>query len=533
MLTIIEKAQKEISETGCLSVAARQQLWLALGPAEVNEQHPGPLTEAVRKRAQLALACGKKVSRVWSAYDAEDKRPQALLRKISAYLEGKCTAEQLDQLLSKTDFMSLIDEERYSNAPLAALAAWNGAVTALYDEPLLSPDRIGCSEEDLDFYDWDAAWCAAVAWAGRDEDASTGKQRVEEMKFWAWYLEQAAVLLGEEGYRFPKKEIRRFQEQQEPPRPVPEQADLEDFVRYMGLGELLYCAWQARDHCYVIWTVKRSMKARCPECGAEITQPKFWYGGNYLDDAFPNNGPAIRLLVKIPWLSCPDHPDANCRIIEEESINVKAAWKRYLAVPGRPKEFLEELKRRRVNSYNIGESFTSLNEQTDYHHCQLIPPDIQGIRWIDPEMEEMEIHLAAFGPYVYFQNHTLEEYCRCYPDRVQTEEDGTLLLTMDRHWVRCERNGNGALTRVILRSRFMVRFDRNAEAAVKAKLLHENQSAALGEVLGCSDREVVRMLWEELRSRLSGLTRPQALAAQKKLRDNGLLCDLLPIPRRV
>ena len=85
-------------------------------------------------------------------------------------------------------------------------------------------------------------------------------------------------------------------------------------------------------------------------------------------------------------------------IIEEESINVKAAWKRYLAVPGRPKEFLEELKRRRVNSYNIGEAFTSLNEQTDYHHCQLIPPDIQGIRWIDPEMEEMEIDLAASGP---------------------------------------------------------------------------------------------------------------------------------------
>lgn len=120
------KAQKEISETGSLSVAARQQLWLALGPAEVNEQYPGPLTEAVRKRAQLALACGKKVSRVWSAYDAEDKRPQALLRKISAYLEGKCTAEELDQLLSKTDFMSLIGEERYSNAPLAALAAWSG-----------------------------------------------------------------------------------------------------------------------------------------------------------------------------------------------------------------------------------------------------------------------------------------------------------------------------------------------------------------------------------------------------------------------
>ena len=98
--------------------------------------------------------------------------------------------------------------------------------------------------------------------------------------------------------------------------------------------------------------------------------------------------------------------------------------------------------------------------------------------------------------------------------------------------MRCERDENGVLTRVVLRSRFMVRFDRNAEAAIKAKLLHENQSAALGEILRCSDREVVRMPWEELRSQLSGLTRPEALAAQKKLRDNGLLCDLLPIPRR-
>lgn len=49
MLTIIEKAQKEISETGSLSVAARQQLWLALGPAEVNEQHPGPLHRGSEK----------------------------------------------------------------------------------------------------------------------------------------------------------------------------------------------------------------------------------------------------------------------------------------------------------------------------------------------------------------------------------------------------------------------------------------------------------------------------------------------------
>lgn len=532
MHAIIEQTQKELIQTGRLTVSTRQQLWLAFGPAEVTEREPCPLTEAVKKRAQLALACGKKVSRVWSAYDSGDKRPQAMLRKTSAYLEGKCIAEQLDQLLTKTEFMPLMDEERYSSAPLAALAAWNGAVTALYDEPLLSPDRIGCKEEDLDFYDWDAAWCAAAAWAGRDEDASAGKQRVEEMKFWAWYLEQAAALLGEEEYRFPKKEIRRFQQQQEPPRPVPEQADLEDFVRYMGLGDFEYCVWQEQDQCYVIQTIQRSMAAVCPVCGAEITQPKFWYGVNYLDDGFSKNGPPIRLLGRIPWLSCPDHPDANCRITGVESINTKAAWKRYLAVPGRPEAFLAELKQRIVNAFNIQESLTRLNEQNDHHHSRPIPPDIRGIRWTDSELEEMEIDLAAFGPYVYFENQSLEEFCRCYPDRVQVEEDGTLLLTMERHWVRCQRDANGALSRVTIRSRFRIRFDERAKAALKAHLLHENQSAALGEILHLMPREAVRLSWEELCDRLSGLTRPEALAAQKKLWDNGLHCDLLPIPRR-
>lgn len=531
MHEIVEQAQKEVMQTGRLTVSARQQLWLAFGPAEVTEREPCPLTVAVKKRAQLALACGKKVSRVWSAYNADDKRPQALLRQVNAYLQGKCTAEELDQLLSKTNFMSLMDEERYSNAPLAALAAWSGAVTALYDEPLLASNSIGCGDDELDFYDWDAAWCAAVAWSGRDEDASAGKQRVEEMKFWAWYLERAAELMGEEDYHFPKKEIRKFQKQQEPPRPVPEQADLEGFARYMGLGDFEYCVWQEQDQCYVIQTIQRSMTAVCPVCGAEITKPKFWYGVNYLDDALPKNGPAIQLLGTVPCLNCPHHPDAHCRLTGAESINTKAAWKRYLAVPGRPEAFLAELECRAVNAFEVGECFTRLNAHTAYHHNLSVPKKVKGIRWTDQEMEEMEIDLSAFGPHVYFAGLSLEEYCRCYPDRVQVEEDGMLLLTMERHWVRCERDENSVLIRVILRSRFMVRFDRNAEAAIKSKLLHENQNAALGEILHCSEQEVVRMPWEELCSRFSGLTRPEALAAQKKLRDNGLHCDLLPSPR--
>ena len=72
------------------------------------------------------------------------------------------------------------------------------------------------------------------------------------MKFWAWYLEQTAALLGEEGYRFPKKEIRRFQEQQEPPRPVPEQADLETLSGIWGWGN--YCTVPGRHGITAMWS---------------------------------------------------------------------------------------------------------------------------------------------------------------------------------------------------------------------------------------------------------------------------------------
>ena len=170
--------------------------------------------------------------------------------------------------------------------PLAALAAWNGAVTALYDEPLAEPrpHRVQGGRPRFLRLGRRLVCGSSLGGAGTRTPAPENSvwKKCPSSGPGIWNRRQ--YCWGKRGIASLKKEIRRFQEQQEPPgRPVPEQADLEDFVRYMGLGELLDRAWQARDHCYVIWTVKRSMKARCPECGAEITQPKFWYGGNYLD----------------------------------------------------------------------------------------------------------------------------------------------------------------------------------------------------------------------------------------------------------
>ena len=63
------------------------------------------------------------------------------------------------------------------------------------------------TDEDFDPYDWDAAKNAAVAWRDAGTGGDPGKQAVQEIKFWAWYLEEAAKLLGIEDFRFPQKDI--------------------------------------------------------------------------------------------------------------------------------------------------------------------------------------------------------------------------------------------------------------------------------------------------------------------------------------
>ncbi len=535
MKKIIDEAQKEIAETGFLSVHTRNRLLLTFGPANVTDNEPCTLTDTVKKRAQLALECGKKVSKVWSCYDPEDKRPQALLRQTAAYLQGKCTADKLEKLLEKTDFMPMVEEEAYSTAPVAALTAWNGAVTALHDEPLLSPDHMDCQEHELECYDWDAAWCAALAWAGRDEDAGTGKKRVEEMKFWAWYLEQAAALLGEESYRFPKKEIEKFKDQQEPPRSVPEQADLEQFVQYMGIGDFQYCVSRRNGQFYAVHAMPRSIEAVCLVCGAPITRPAFWNHVLYLEENFPKKGPEIQLIGMTPTFRCPNHPKDGYKILGKEwneYINQKAAWKRYLAVPGRAEAFLAELKRRAVHVIDIGECFISVDDLM-VSLCKLpIMEGVRGIRWLDQEMGELEIDLTLFGPEIYFHGLSLEEFrlCSCSSDKIQTEEDGALWITMDEHWVRCELNEEGVLTRVVIRGRFQVRFTWEQEKRLSAGPRTDEQNKALGEVLELPAERVTELSLTELCSHFAGLTQPEALALQGELQERGFACELWPSP---
>ena len=204
----------------------------------------------MKKRAELALACAKKVSRIWCAFDSEDKRPQRLVKRTRAYLDGKISTEALNTESGVIDgFMAIADDEGYDSAPAAALAAWEALVVALEDEPLLEPWYADAVDSDLDAYAWDTAKNAAMAWRDAGSEGDPGKRAVREIKFWAWYLEEAAKLLGAESYRFPPKYIRAFQEKQSPARPVPEEVTLESFAEYMG-GSYQFHTYTEPRQCY-------------------------------------------------------------------------------------------------------------------------------------------------------------------------------------------------------------------------------------------------------------------------------------------
>ena len=60
----LDQAQKELIESGKLNITVRRKIWQAMGELEVRAQDspiPRTLTEPLKKRALLALACAKKV----------------------------------------------------------------------------------------------------------------------------------------------------------------------------------------------------------------------------------------------------------------------------------------------------------------------------------------------------------------------------------------------------------------------------------------------------------------------------------------
>ena len=539
---LFSQAVAEVAETGILSFPTRRQLWLALGEWEWRDEDdpentPRARTEPLRKRAGLACACAKKVLPVWAVYAPEDKAPQKLLKTARDYLEGKAPAEQRGDAMKDTGgFLERAEEERYSTAPAAAMAVWQAAWTAWLDEPLLAQRYEDAADGDLDYDDWDAAYLASVAWSGRDEESQPGERAVEGMKFWVWYLEQLAPLLGREKYQFPRKAIDRFKEKQIPPRPVPEVVTMESFCDYIGAGEYLYHTWtaggMAPGSCEIV-TRMRGDHAVCPKTKQECRQLEFYYGVSLLEDSLPG-GSSLKVAMWVPLFHCDQHPGFS-HAPKAEYGNTKADCKRYLEGEGRLEAFLRQIRERAANVFVIGQGYTRLNGVTEHHHDLHIPAEIPGIRWLDRETETLEIDLAKFGPHVYFPDCNWKDLLRLYPEKPVPQEDGGFLITYERHWVRCFVDGDEELVRVTLTSRFKLEvawFDpanKNQERFNPGVKL--NWIKALKDAFDLSTQEA--RAWTEdpdqpWRERFQSLGRAEAERLQAVLRSHGIKCRIMP-----
>ena len=374
-IEVFRQAEKEIAESGKLSLTARRKIWQTMGEIEPRERDslkPRSLTEPLKKRAYLALACAKKVMPMWCSVDPDDKSPQNLIKKSLAYLDGKITIKEL-QLERKQstidDFMNAVDE--YGESASAAVAAWDAMVVTLEDESYLEPWDSDLTDEDIDAYERDAAKEACVAWSNAYTDGDNGKYVIREMRFWAWYLEEAAKIAGLENYRFLPRYIKAFKEKQNPPKPVPEEVTLESFCEFLGVGEYVYNIKGESEISYYnkktdnydkteyfdIYQITARLPQEygiCPVCKKPVYNIDCFFADRGLDwDEFavPKKYPQIDITRLCLQFRCPDHPKEWIYNIPNGYRNYKDGVKRYIKGECRLEKLLEELERRTVTKY--------------------------------------------------------------------------------------------------------------------------------------------------------------------------------------
>jgi hypothetical protein len=541
--SILLQAEQEVSETGKLSFATRRKLWLEFGPWEARKEDdpvPRTLTEPLKKRAELALACAKKVSRIWSAYDSEDKRPQKLIKETRAYLDGRRTPEQLSETVKIMEhFMSIVENEPDSSAPAAGMSAWNALITALHDEPLLEERYADATDSDLDCYDWDAAREASEAWTGANEEASPGQRKVRRMKFWAWYLEQSAKLLGDSGYCFPAKAIKAYQLKQNPPKPVPAEVSLESLADYLELGTFRYCCRilakltlydDAPPNLYQVVYRHNYESAVCPKCKSQTKEIKYYIGGAAAEGELPG-GVSFRAIEEIPFFRCPDHPDEWINV-PHEYINRKAIFKKYIAGTGRAETLKKQIEERAVNRFEVSERSITLNDRSaDRFMLQALDGGTPGLEWTNREDDSFSVDLAVFGPNVAFLDLPYEEFAEKYPQRVRKVEERVTEIDFAGVWVRCYLDKKGDLLRVETTNRFQVELkspkkdkDKLTAGLAEALGIPVEQAQGISEVLG--QMEYAR--GKEVMDCLSGFSRKEAERVLKILRSHRVECRIMP-----
>lgn len=115
----------------------------------------------------------------------------------------------------------------------------------------------------------------------------------------------------------------------------------------------------------------------------------------------------------------------------------------------------------------------------------------------------LEINQKEFGPHIYFPHLTFDELQKTSQDRMKALEDGSILITMEHHQVRCWADKTEALERVVIQSRFHIEAD-------------------TGEPI-----PLTRFLMVEFHM---SKARAEALRLRSALRSKGIKCRVMPVP---
>jgi len=191
---VIRQAETNLSGNpkGELILPYRKRIWAALGPREFS----GKLaTRGVghRRRTALAILSARQVLAIWENVYPTDKDPSRLIVLSERYLGGQTDSRSVekdrDALWTHAD--GLVHQGGDMAAIHAGYAAAKAASTALWDENFEEDDMDSELDQDLDPYEWDAAFQAAGAQADGFpwvDGASSERRR----GFWNWYLHKAA-----------------------------------------------------------------------------------------------------------------------------------------------------------------------------------------------------------------------------------------------------------------------------------------------------------------------------------------------------
>ncbi|MGH9277707.1 MAG: Imm5 family immunity protein [Acidimicrobiales bacterium] len=174
------------SEHGELSLIHRRRLWEALGDEGGLRGSPGH-----RRRTNLDLLTVEGVKPIWEMTYPSDPAVDDVLAAAREVLDGKQTTAWADDRQSRAQvaFQNRMSADRQFAAGYVGNAATTALSTATRDKGYadLAPE---VDDYDLDPWDWDTSFIAAMAAAGGevgDPAASDERRR----QFWEWYLREA------------------------------------------------------------------------------------------------------------------------------------------------------------------------------------------------------------------------------------------------------------------------------------------------------------------------------------------------------